>query len=535
MRIFDPLFLIVLLLAISCGRSQKAKDSTDAEKPKYGGTLIYTKNHPPATLDPAKSVETESTIPCDNIYDGLVHLKLGTTGIAPALARNWAISEDGKIYTFYLRSGVTFHDGTPFNADAVLFSVNRQRDPRHPYHGKGDDFEYWKAMGMDRILKAVYAKNDSTVIFELHEPNATFLYILAMQFLNIVSPEAVKRWGNEFWKHPVGTGPFVMKEWKNDGTLILTSNEQYWDGRPFLDSLIFLSNPDESDRVKALMNGEITLTECGSPELIRQLEQNPDITIFRQSGVNIGYLAMNMNKKPFKDLRVRQAIVYGIDREKLVREVYSEFGRPAKNPIPPMLLGYNDEIRPTPYDPDLSRKLLAEAGYPNGFSCTLWAIPIIREYMPDGMKAAQMIQADLRQIGIETRIITYPWNEYLNRLYAGEHDMALMGWIADIPDPDNFFFMLDKTVADQKQSNNVAFYRGEEMAGLIKAGRTTTNQFERSRIYREACAVFNRDLPWFTIAHSVVNVPMRKQVRNFQPYASYARRFDKVWIDPDQK
>lgn len=526
---------IPFMLILSCGRSKSGKNTDDPLQPQYGGTLVYVKNNPPATLDPAKSTESESTIPCDNMYDGLVQLKLGTTGTAPGLARSWDISGDGLIYTFRLRQGVEFHDGAPFNADAVLFSFNRQRDPKHPYHGTGDDFEYWKALGMDQIIKDIRAADDSTVVFELQESNATFLYILSMQFTNIVSPAALKKWGSEFWKHPTGTGPFVLSEWAEDGTLTLTANEQYWDGRPYLDRLVFKTVPLEDDRVKQLIKGEIDMTECGSPDHIRELEKHASVSFFRQPGVNIGYLAMNMNKKYFRDLRVRKAVVYAIDREKLVSEVFGEFGRPAKNPIPPMLLGYNDEIRPTPYDPGVSKKLLAEAGYPDGFSCSLWALPIIREYMPDGNKAARMIQSDLAQVGIRTDIVTYPWNEYLNRLYAGEHDLALMGWIADIPDPDNFFFMLDKTVADQKQSNNVAFYRSDEMYRLIKQGKTVTSLIERSKIYKEACALFNTDLPWFVIAHSVVNIPMQKRVQNFQPYASYARRFNKVWMNADIK
>ncbi len=520
---------------LSCGPSKNNQDSTTALQPKFGGTLIYVKNNPPVTLDPAKTTETESTIPCDNIYDGLVQLKIGTTGTAPGLAHSWDISGDGLVYTFYLRPGVRFHDGTPFNAEAVLFSFDRQRYPQHPYHGTGDEFEYWKSLSMDKIIKEIQALNDSTVVFRLYEPNATFLYILSMQFLNIISPASMKKYENDFWKNPAGTGPFMMSSWSSDGTLTLTSNDHYWDGRPYIDKLIFKTGKKEEERVSQLIQGQIDMIECGNPDHIKTLAKDPSVHFFRQPGVNVGYLAMNMNKKYFKDLKVRQAVVYGIDREKLVKEVFGDFGRPAKNPIPPMLLGYNDEIRPTAYDPAASKRLLAEAGYPDGFRCTLWALPIIREYMPDGMKAAQIIQNDLKKIGIVTDIVSYEWNEYLDRLYAGEHDLALMGWIADIPDPDNFFFMLDKTVADQKQSNNIAFYRSDEMYKLIRTGKTTTNQMERSRIYKEACSLFNQDLPWFVIAHSVVTVPMHKRVQNFQPYASYARRFNRVWIDPAVK
>ncbi len=532
-RISRTIFTLIVagMVMASCGKSRDPQADGTAMQPKFGGTLIYVKNHPPATLDPALTTESESTIPCDNIFESLVQLKLGTTGTAPALARSWDISDNGITYTFHLRSGVKFHDGTPFNADAVLFNFNRQRDPKHPLHKNGDRYEYWKTLSMDKILKDIKKINDSTVQMTLFEPNATFLYILTMQFLAIASPTSLQKWDEEFSKHPSGTGPFRYVSMDNDGTLTLEANPDYWEGPPYLERVVFLANPDGTDRVKKLLKGEYDMIEMGGAEHFKDLHADPNIKLYQQPGVNIGYLAMNMSKKPFDKLNVRKAVVYAINREKLVDSVLGEMGRVAKNPIPPMLLGYNEEVRPTPYDPDLSRKLLADAGYPNGFKATLWTLPISREYMPDGKKAAALIQQDLKAVGIQTDIVTYPWNEYINRLYRGEHDMAIMGWIADIPDPDNFFFMLDKTVADHKQSNNIAFYRSEEMYQLIRKGKTTTSPLERSKIYKDACVLFNRDLPWFVIAHSVVTIPMQKYVMDFQPYASYARRFNKVWLN----
>lgn len=515
----------------SCGKSEKKSDDVNL-KPKYGGTFVYTKNNPPVTLDPALTTETESTIPCDNIFDPLVQLQLGKTGIAPALAKSWDISKDGLVYTFHLRTAVKFHDGTPFNAKAVLFSFNRQRDPKHPFHKGGDKFEYWKNFSMDEMIKDIKALNDSTVQFTLSSANATFLYLLSMQFTAIISPEGMKKWRDQFYKHPVGTGAFRFVSWESDDNLILEANPDYWDGRPYLDTLVFKSVNRSEDRVSQLLSGQYDMIESPTPEKITELEDNKNLKLFKQPGVNIAYMAMNMNKKPFSDERVRKAIVYAINREKLVEQVFGEFGRPAKNPIPPMLLGYNEEIRFTPYDPGKAKQLLAEAGFPNGFKTTLWYMPIAREYMPDGKGTAELIQKDLKEVGIEIEITTYPWHEYLEKLYRGEHEMAIMGWIADIPDPDNFFYpLLDKTVAEIVPSNNIAFYKGEEMHQLLLKGKQTTDLVTRGKMYKDACAIFNRDLPWFTIAHSVVIVPMQAYVMNFQPYASYARKFNTVWLN----
>lgn len=522
---------VTSMVLISCGKSEQ-RTAEDNSKPKFGGTLVYTKNNPPVTLDPALTTETESTIPCDNIFDPLVQLKLGTTGIAPALAKAWDISKDGLVYTFHLRTGVKFHDGTPFNAKAVLFSFNRQRDPKHPFHQGGDKFEYWKNFSMDEMIRDIKEVNDSTIQFTLASANATFLYILSMQFTAIVSPDGMKKWGKEFYKHPIGTGAFRFVSWGTEDHLVLEANKDYWDGRPYLDTLIFKSQHNGDERIAGLKAGAYDMIESPTPERISELESNKDFKMFKQPGVNIAYMAMNMNKKPFSDERVRKAIVHAIDREKLVEKVFGEFGRPAKNPIPPMLLGYNEEIRFTAYDPQKSKELLKEAGFPDGFKTKLWYMPIAREYMPDGKAAAELIQADLKAAGIDAEIGTYPWHEYLERLYRGEHEMAIMGWIADIPDPDNFFYpLLDKTVAEIVPSNNIAFYKGDEMHQLLLKGKTTTDLVTRGKIYKDACVLFNRDLPWFTIAHSVVIVPMRSRVMNFQPYASYARKFNTVWLN----
>ncbi len=524
------ILMAVCLLVVSCRK--KSSDSVTELKPKIGGTLIYAKNGPPVTLDPALTAETESTIPCDNIFDALVQVKLGTTGLAPALAKTWDISSDAKTYTFHLRNDVKFHDGSPFNAEAVLFTFNRQRNASHAFYQKGDKFEYWKNFSMGDVIKDIRAVNDSTVQFELREANSTFLYLISMDFLAIVSPAAMQKYGPDFEKNPVGTGAFRFVSWSTPDELVLEANLDYWDGRPYLDKLIFKAIGKSDLRLNKLLSGEYQMIESPPKERMADLTSNENIKLFKQPGVNIAYLAMNMNKKPFQDIRVRQAITYAINRDKLVKEVYGEFGRSAKNPIPPMLMGYNDEIRPTPYDPAQSKKLLADAGFPKGFKTTLWQLPIAREYMPDGAKAALLIQADLELVGITCEIKTAEWREYLEHMYRGDHDLGMMGWVADIPDPDNFFFpLLDKTVADQVPSNNIAFYRGEEMHQLLMKGKIVADAFSRAQIYKDACRIFNRDLPWFTIAHSQVVIPMQSFVMNFQPYGSYARKFHQVWLN----
>lgn len=523
------LALLVVLLN-GCGKGDKKTTEIDLSKPQYGGTLIYAKSGSPVTLDPAISRETESSVVVANIFEGLVEQRAGRSGIDPCLAKSWTISADGLDYTFILRPGMTFHDGTPVNAEAVIFSFESQSNDKHPYFSEGRDYA-WKLFNLKSVVKSISAVNDSTVLFRLYKPDATFLTILTLNAMSVISPTAMKKSGKDFFKNPVGAGPFVFRSWNQDGTVLLTAFDKYWNGRPYIDSLLLKPVPDARTRWETLKSGEANIMGVPDKADMAEIENTPGIKIVKQPGLNISYMAMNMKKKPFDNIKVRKAIVMGVDRDKLVQSVYGNFGRPAKNPIPPVLTGYNEEIRATPYNPGEAKKLLTESGFSGGLKTTLWTLPISREYMPEPDKTAKMIQADLAKIGIELEIITHPWQTYLEKIYRGEHDMAIVGWIADIPDPDNFFYpLLDKEVTKKLPSTNIAFYADDEMHRLIQKGRAVADPMERSNLYKKACEKFNQDMPWMTIAHANSIVPMKENVINFQLHSTSIRKFKTVWL-----
>jgi peptide/nickel transport system substrate-binding protein len=530
MMTLRSLMLIAMIVTVnSCG-PKKTEVAVDDSKPQYGGTFIYGKNGAPLTLDPALTKETESTVICDNVYEGLVQQRAGKIAIDPCLAKSWDISKDGMTLTFHLRTDVKFHDGTPFNAEAAVFSFDRQSNPKNPYHGKLD-FDYWRSFDMDRVVKSTRAVNDSTFEVRLHARDATFLNLISMNFMGIVSPTAVKRYNETFFKNPVGTGAFRFVSWDDEGTVITVANENYWGGRPFLDTIVFKPIPNAKLRWTLLKAGEISMMGVPDQSDIPEIQNTPGVQYSQQPGINVAYMAMNMTKKPFDNLKVREAIVYAINRDKIVKEVYAQLGRAAKNPIPPSLLGYKEDIPFTPYDPAKAKQLLTEAGFPNGFKCALWTLPVTREYMPNGKLAAELIQKDLLAVGIETNLIIYPFEEYLTRRGNAEHDLIISGWVGDAPDPHFFFYpLLDKSSAEKRPSNNAAFYKSEEMHQLILKGKETIDPVERSNVYKKACEVFNKDLPWFVIAHALAMVPMRDNVKNFQPHSSSVRKFDKVWL-----
>lgn len=525
------LTLMTLIVALcSCGPKKTETAAEDESKPQYGGTFTYAKNGAAITLDPAQTKETESTVICDNVFEGLVQQRAGKIAIDPCLAKSWEISQNGVTYTFHLRTGISFHDGTPFNAEAVIITFERQSNPKHPFNRNGD-FDFWKSFDMDRIVSAVKALNDSTVEIRLTAPDATFLNLLSMNFMSIASPAGLKKYGDKFARNPVGTGAFKFVSWDGDNTVITVANENYWNGKPFLDTLIFKPVPDAKLRWQQLKSGAVTMMSVPDQSDITEIQNTTGVKYSQQPGINIAYLAMNMAKKPFDNLKVRQAIVYAINRDKIVKEVYAQLGRPAKNPIPPNLLGYNEEIHFTPYDPAKAKQLLAEAGLAKGFKCALWTLPVTREYMPDGKLTAELMQADLKAVGIETNIIIYSFQEYLERRGNGEHDLIISGWVGDAPDPHFFFYpLLDKSSAEKRPTNNAAFYKSEEMHLLIVKGKETFDLVERSNIYKKACEVFNKDLPWFAIAHALAMVPMRENVMNFKLHSSSVRKFDRVWL-----
>lgn len=517
---------VLVLILVSCGRS--TEQANKETKPQFGGTFIYALNGPPITLDPALVTEALSTFVTSNIFDGLVEQRSGRIAIDPALAESWKISSDQLVYTFYLRRNLRFHDGTPLNADAVVFSFERQRNSQHPFHWNNADYAFWRDSGMSKLIKSIRVIDQYTVEFSLYEPNATFLSILSSPSCAIISPDAFKKYGRDFDKNPVGTGPFRFVQWKDD--VVLTANEQYWSGRPFVDSVVFRTILNDSNRLSALRSGEVYMMDFFGNRPVTEIEKLAGIKQFAQPGLNITYVAMNMKKKPFDDIRIRQAIVLAIDREKLVEETLKGTARTAKNPIPPVLPGYDDRIRPTPFDPEKSKQLLHEAGYSNGIAATL-LVPEGRGRSGAYLRLAQSIQTYLLAVNIDITIKTLSYNDFYERTRLGLHDMAISGWVGDIPDADNFFYpLLDKNIAELKTSSNLAFYKNDEMHELILSARNISDMEKRGEIYKKACAVFNRDLPWFTVAHFMQIILMKESVMDFQPHVTTFRRFNKLWI-----
>lgn len=535
---FHPLAAAVLAaaLAASCTSTPKpasqdsrpsALDSASAETPRYGGTLIFGKGRDATRLDPADTTDGESSIVTENLFDKLIHFQEDSTALEPGLATSWEISDDGLRYTFHLREGVTFHDGTPFDAEAVKLNFDRQRQPL-----EGQQFEFWQSF-FEPVVDAITVVDPLTVRITLKGVDATFLSNLAMFSMGIVSPAALAKYGASVNRHPVGTGPFRFVRWVPNQKIVLEANEQYWGGRPYLDRLIFKPVPENAVRLLELEVGAIHAMNGLNPDDTARVEANPELSFLQEPGMNIGYMAMNNDRKPFDQVKVRQALNHAINKPALIKAFFADgrLGESAKNPMPPTLWGYNHAIQDYAYDAARAKRLLAEAGYPDGFEMELWALPVVRPYMPQGQRVAEAIQSDLAQIGVKVRITTYEWGVYLDKLGKGDHQAALIGWIGDNGDPDNFLFnLLGASNARKGGSSNYAFYRGEEAHRLLLRARRVSDPAERTRLYEAAQEVIHRDAPWVPLFHAKQMAATRADVRGFTLHPTGKAHFARTYF-----
>lgn len=536
-KAFLILFAVALagtIILTGCGAKEEAAEAAATEQgaggPKSGGVLVFGRGGDSVGLDPGRETDGESFYGTTQIFDNLVEFKNGTTEVQPALAKSWDISDDGLTFTFHLEEGVKFHDGTPFNADAVVFSLGRQLWEDHPYYNLGP-WKYWGYMDMSNIVKDIVAVDEYTVRIDLKKVEAPFLANLAMDFAGMVSPTAVEKYGEDFKSNPVGTGPFKFVSWQKDDNIVLERNDDYWRRPAYLDRLILKVIPDATARYLALQKGEIDVMDFPSPEDLAEMKANPDLKVIQQEGLNVGYLALNTQKKPYDNKLVRQAMNYAINKEEIITAVFGEAGTAAKNPIPPTMWSYNNAIDPYPYDPAKARELLAEAGYPDGFTTELWAMPVSRPYFPDGRKVAEIMQAQLKEVGITAEIVSYEWGTYLEGTDNGKHQAALLGWTGDNGDPDNFLFVLLSTAAAEVPAGNIAFWKNKEFNDLIVAAKETFDRDRRTELYEEAQEIFHEEAPWVPVAHSVVSEPMQKFVMDFKLSPVGKRVFYSVWLD----
>lgn len=491
-------------------------------------TLVYCSEGSPEGFNPIfYTAGTTFDATSKNVFEGLTHFKRGTTELEPGMAESWQVSADGKTYTFKLRKGVKFHTTKHFkptrdmNADDVLFTFERQWKQDHPFHKiSGGSYEYFNGMSIPDLLKDIVKVDDYRVKFVLNRPEAPMLANLAMDFAVIQSaeyaevmmkagtPEKVDQW-------PIGTGPFAFAGYKKDAQIRYLAFDKYWKGKAPIDKLVFSITPDASVRYAKLRAGECQVMPYPNPADLAAMKADSNINLMQQEGLNVGYLAYNTTMKPFNDVRVRKALNHAINKQAIIDTVFQGAGKPAKNPIPPTIWSYNNATKDDNYDPEKAKKLLAEAGYPNGFEMKIWAMPVQRPYNPNARRMAEVIQADWAKVGVKVEIVSYEWGEYLKRSKDKDRDGAvLLGWTGDNGDPDNFLAVL--LGCDGVGGSNRAQWCYQPFEDLIQKAKVVADPDARTRIYEQAQIVFKEQAPWATIAHSVVFEPLSKNVVNYK-------------------
>ncbi|MDQ0273601.1 ABC transporter substrate-binding protein [Cytobacillus purgationiresistens] len=508
---------ILSLVLVGCNSSStggesepEGKKDPGTEEKGSGGTLVFGRGGDSTSLDPAATTEGEAFKVTKNLFETLVNFGEQDTEIEAGLATEWEPSEDGLTHTLKLREGVKFHDGTDFNAEAVVFNLERWKA------GNKEQFYYYNSQFGDKI-DSVKAVDDYTVEFKLNTPIAPFYKNLAMSPFGIASPAAIEKFGDKFMENPVGTGPFVFKEWKRNDRITIEKYADYWqEGLPKLDSVIFRSIPENSARLNALASGEVDLIDGVNFSDVPQIEGNADLQVFERPTLNVAYLGLTNTRGPIEEKLVRQALNYAVDKKSLIDAFYAGAADPAINPMPPVVAGYNEEIEDYPYDPEKAKELLKEAGYEDGFEMELWAMPVPRPYMPDGQKVAEAIQSNFEAIGVKAKIVTYEWGTYLEKANNGEADSFLLGWTGDNGDADNFLYvLLDE---DSIGSNNYTYYKNSKVHELLTKAQASPNQEEREKLYKEAQVIIKDDAPWIPLVHSRPILAGSAGIENFKPH-----------------
>ncbi|MDD4335035.1 MAG: ABC transporter substrate-binding protein [Desulfotomaculaceae bacterium] len=474
------------------------------------GQLIYGRSQDAVTLDPAFSQDEESNKVIANIFEGLVRFKPGTTTIEPCLAEGWRVSPDGREWTFLLRKGVKFHDGTPFNSDAVRFSIERQLPPQRAESAGYASFTF----GM---LESIKTPDLYTVQFILKYPYAPFLNNLAMPAAApIVSPAAVAALGEEFGNKPVGTGPYRFSSWKKGKNITLKENRDYWHKLPGCPTLVF--NVIKNNRLRALTLklGLVDIIDNLAPADVRYLEQK-GFPVMQTSGLDLNYLGFFTDKEPFDNPTVRRAVSMLIDR-KHITELHKGAAIEANGPLPPGVLGYDAGLNLIPYDPQGAKELLAGAGYAGGLQFEIITYNNPRPYNPAGGDIlAAAIRRELAEAGVKTVIKSYTWEQYKEALLNKEGNAFLYGWISDNGDPDNFLYTLLSS-SQIENGLNTARYRNNEVDLLLVKAQLETEPALRERMYRDAIEMITQDAPWIFLNHSLEFYATSTKVTGFTPH-----------------
>ena len=530
--------LVAVLLALTITSSGGATAHATAHATaRGGGTFVYGIDSDPTVLDAALGADNNAQRVVNQMLEGLVELEPGGTRVVPRLAMHWKTSADGRIWTFFLRHGVRFHDGTPFNAAAVCFNFERW----YGFKGSLQASDYWWTLVFggfrnpepgtppQSLYRGCGRVDNFTVRLRLARRTTSFLAPLAMPTFGIASPTALRKYdadageadangvfkpaGTYGTSHPTGTGPFMFKSWRPGREVVLVRNPRYWGPKAKLDRLVFRTIPDRTVRLRALERGTIQGLDAVLVGAFDSIKRNPKLKLLDRPSANVGYVAINQAIPPMNKLLVRQAVAYGLDRVRVARSFYGGRGQLANQFLPPSLVGYAKHVRLYRYDPERSRALLRKAGLKLPVKVDFWyPNDTSRQYMPDPRSNFDAFAASLERSGFEVVPHSLPWApDYIQAFTGGKMQLYLSGWIADYPDPDNFFGSHFRSYLPQFG------FRNRQLFALVARADAEPNLAKRARLYEQASRLVMKLLPIVPYANFKFAVALRRNVTGLVP------------------
>ncbi|WP_283164085.1 ABC transporter substrate-binding protein SapA [Brenneria tiliae] len=476
--------------------------------------FVYCVNDVLNTFNPqmARSGVTVDTLAAQ-LYDRLLDVDPYTYRLMPELAQRWEVLDNGSTYRFYLRRDVPFQTTAWFspsrnmNADDVLFSFQRMLDKKHPYHDvNGGEYPYFDSLQFADSVQSIRKLGEYGVEIRLNSPDASFLWHLATHYAPVLSAEYARALSTNdkqelLDREPVGTGPYMLNEYRNGQYIRLTRNAAYWRGLPRMRQVVVDLGAGGTGRLSKLLTGECDVLAYPAVSQLAILRNDPRLRLSLRSGMNVAYLAFNVRKPPLDDRRVREAIALAINNDRLMQSIYYGTAETAASILPRASWAYDDEARITEYNPEKSRRRLQELGISN-LNLRLWVPSASHSYNPSPLKTAELIQADLAQVGVQVTIVPVEGRFQEARLMELSHDLTLAGWTTDSNDPDSFFRPLLSCAAIRSQTN-YAHWCDPTFDEVLQNALSSQQLAKRIEYYQRAQQILAEQLPVLPLASSL--------------------------------
>ena len=544
-----------LLVGLGVVAAMLVATGSSSNKVRNGGTIVFGSASDPVVLDGSLVSDGESLRPINQMFEGLVGLRNGSTVIKPLLATKWKASKNGLSWTFTLRHGVRFQDGTKFNGAAVCYNFNRWYGFPNPLQNSGVSY-YWNtvfggfahpAPGNPGPSKSLYkgckAKGQYTAVIQLRRRSSSFIGALALTNFGIASPTALRKYkanagtvdssgvfhptGSYATRHPTGTGPYKFSSWSVGNRLVLVRNKLYWGKRAHLDKVIFRPIADNAARLQALQTGEVQGYDLVDPSDVKTIKNSKSLKLLSRPAFNVGYVGMTQSIPPMNKLAVRQAVAYGLDRRLVVRAFYAGRGVVANQFLPNQVVGFARKGVPSySYNPTKAKQLLQRAGLKLPVPLTFWyPTSVSRPYMPNPQANAQAFGASLEKAGFKITFKSEPWRpDYLGDVQTGHAALYLLGWTGDFGDPANFLNVHFGAFNPQFGFHNKALF------SLLTRADSETNLARRAALYRQASINVMKFLPMVPYVHSSPALAFKKNVNGYIPSPVSLEPFSTVYL-----